>query len=97
MLYILNIACGLLVFIVMKTRSFGHPPYVNRFKKMLLQASLRRIFPNPLTHARLLVDIFDLPVNRHQTILCEEIVGLTEGTAAEKAPVGRKRAWMRRL
>ena len=36
MLYILNIACGLLVFIVMKTRSFGHPPYVNRFKKMLL-------------------------------------------------------------
>lgn len=56
MLYILNIACGLLVFIVMKTRSFGHPPYVNRFKKMLLQASLRRIFPNPLTHAGLLVD-----------------------------------------
>ena len=69
MLYILNIACGLLVFIVMKTRSFGHPPYVNRFKKMLLQASLRRIFPNPLTHAGLLVDIFNLPVNRLDSIL----------------------------
>ena len=68
MLYILNIACGLLVFIVMKTRSFGHPPYVNRFKKMLLQASLRRIFPNPLTHAGLLVDIFDLPVDRLQAV-----------------------------
>lgn len=69
MLYILNIACGLLVFIVMKTRSFGHPPYVNRFKKMLLQASLRRIFPNPLTHAGLLVDIFNLPVDRLNSIL----------------------------
>ena len=68
MLYILNIACGLLVFIVMKTRSFGHPPYVNRFKKMLLQASLRRIFPNPLTHARLLVGVFDLPVDRLQAV-----------------------------
>jgi hypothetical protein len=53
----------------MKTRSFGHPPYVNRFKKMLLQASLRRIFPNPLTHARLLVDIFDLPVDRLDSVL----------------------------
>ena len=97
MLYILNIACGLLVFIVMKTRSFGHPPYVNRFKKMLLQASLRRIFPNPLTHARLLVDIFNLPVNGIQTVLREKIIGLAEGTASEKSPIGRQRAWMRRF
>lgn len=50
MLYILNIACGLLVFIVMKTRS------------------LRRIFPNLLTHARLLVGVFDLPVDRLQAV-----------------------------
>ena len=42
--------CGLLVFIVMKTRS------------------LRRIFPNPLTHARLLVGVFDLPVDRLQAV-----------------------------
>lgn len=87
MLYILNIACGLLVFIVMKTRSFGHPPYVNRFKKMLLQASLRRIFPNPLTHAGLLVDIFNLPVNRLDSIFFKECIRLTEWTASKESSV----------
>ena len=69
MLYILNIACGLLVFIVMKTRSFGHPPYVNRFKKMLLQASVQHIFPHDRPHDGLLVDIFDLPVDRLDPVL----------------------------
>ena len=95
MLYILNIACGLLVFIVMKTRSFGHPPYVNRFKKMLLQASLRRIFPNPLTHAGLLVDIFNLPVNRLDSILFLILVCLAERSAAEKSAVGGQWARVR--
>ena len=97
MLYILNIACGLLVFIVMKTRSFGHPPYVNRFKKMLLQASLRRIFPNPLTHARLLVDIFNLPVDGLHAVFFQEVVGLAERSAAEETAVGRQGAGMRGL
>ena len=78
MLYILNIACGLLVFIVMKTRSFGIRPYVNRFK-MLLQASLRRIFPNPLTHARLLVGVFDLPVDRLQAVFFKNLFVLLNG------------------
>lgn len=68
MLYILNIACGLLVFIVMKTRSFGHPPYVKRFKKMFMQASLQHISLNFFTHARLLVGVFDLPVDRLQAV-----------------------------
>lgn len=68
MLYILNIACGLLVFIVMKTRSFGHPPYVNRFKKCFCKQACRSIFPNLLTHARLLVGVFDLPVDRLQAM-----------------------------
>ena len=85
MLYILNIAFGLLVFIVMKTRSFGHPPYVNRFKKMLLQASLRRIFPNPLTHAGLLVDIFNLPVNGGKPVFLQKFIGLAEMPASEKS------------
>ena len=47
MLYILNIACGLLVFIVMKTRSFGHPPYVNRFKKIASASKLAAHFSEP--------------------------------------------------
>ena len=89
MLYILNIACGLLVFIVMKTRSFGHPPYVNRFKKMLLQASLRRIFPNPLTHARLLVGVFDLPVDGVYAMFFQELIRLAERSAAKESTVRR--------
>ena len=71
MLSILNIACGLLVFIVMKTRS------------------LRRIFPNPLTHARLLVGVFDLPVDGVYAMFFQEIIRLAERSAAKESTVRR--------
>ena len=42
--------CHLLVFIDMKTRSFGRPPYVEVYAKMLMQASLQHIFTYTSTH-----------------------------------------------
>ena len=57
--------------ITMEELTNGNPDAVvtrAHFARLLIKY-LRRIFPNPLTHARLLVDIFNLPVDRLDPVL----------------------------